>query len=115
MSIEAELADKMAEDMYEIVKDEVAKVKSDEGGFNSGHLWQLKNKLRPIYNNYPTAMLDKNGKLVTTEIGLKNLAMEHFKKVLEDRPVEGLEGYQRERENLCENRIKEATKNITPY
>ena len=60
-------------------------------------------------------MLDKDGKLVITEIGLKNLAMEHLKKVLKDRPiVEGLEGYQRERENLCENRIKEAAKHITP-
>ena len=51
------------EDMFKIVKDEVDKVNCEEGGFNSGHLWRLKNKLRPKYNNYPTAMIDKEGKL----------------------------------------------------
>ena len=55
--VEAELADNMAEDMYLIVKEEVDKVKCDEGGFNSGRLWRLKNKLRPKFNNYPTASL----------------------------------------------------------
>ena len=105
----------MAEDMYLIVKEEVDKVICDEGGFNSGHLWRLKNKLRPKFNSYPTAMHDKEGKLVTTETALKNLAMEHYKKVLEDRPiVEGLQEYRREREALCEKRIKEASKNVTP-
>ena len=105
----------MAEDMYLIVKEEVDKVKCDEGGFNSGHLWRLKNKLRPKFNNYPTAMHDKEGKLVTTKTALKTLAMEHYKKVLEDRPiVEGLQEYKREREALCEKRIKEASKNVTP-
>ena len=41
--VESELADKMANDLYEIVKEEVNIVKSDEGGLNSGHLWRLKN------------------------------------------------------------------------
>ena len=40
--VESELADKMANDLYEIVKEEVNIVKSDEGGFNSSHLWRLK-------------------------------------------------------------------------
>ena len=89
--VEAELSDNMAEDMFKIVKDEVDKVNCEEGGFHSGHLWRLKNKLKPKYNNYPTAMIDKEGKLVTTQNGLKTLAMEHYQKVLEDRPiVEGL-------------------------
>ena len=42
--------------MYQIVKEEVEKVNSDEGVFNSGHLWRLKSKLRPKLNDYPTAM-----------------------------------------------------------
>ena len=59
--------------------------------------------------------MDKNEYLVTTNSGLETLAMEHYKKVLEDRPiVEGLKEYQEEREALCENRIIEASRNITP-
>ena len=60
-------------------------------------------------------MHDKEGKLVTTKTALKTLAMGHYKKVLEARPiVEGLQEYKREREALCEKRIKEASKNVTP-
>ena len=73
--IEAELADQMADDLYKIVKEEVDMVHSDEGGFNSGHLWRLKNKLRCKTNSSPTALLDKNGKLVTNNGEIKNITM----------------------------------------
>ena len=113
--VEEDLADKMAEDLYNIVKEEVKLVESDEGGFNSGHLWRLKSKLRKKINNAPTAMNDKNGNLVTTSEGLKKLAMDHFKEVLRNRPIKPeLEKYKGEREKLCEERIKIASKNITP-
>ena len=55
--VQSELAEKMCEDMYKIVKEEVEKVDCDSGGFNSGHLWKLKSKLRPKFNDYPTAMM----------------------------------------------------------
>ena len=41
--VQSELAEKMADDMYKIVKEEVDKVDCEAGGFNSGHLWKLKN------------------------------------------------------------------------
>ena len=113
--IEKELADKMGEDLYNIVKEEVKIVESDEGGFNSGHLWRLKNKLRKKINNVPTAMVDKGGNLVTTSEGIKKLTMDHFKKVLENRPMKPeLEEYKKEREELCDKRMKLASKNKTP-
>ena len=71
--VENTLADEMAEDLYKIVKEEVENIESDEGGFNSGHLWRLKHKLRKKVNNVPTAMLDKDGNLVTTSDELKKL------------------------------------------
>ena len=115
IKVEADLADKMADDLYRIVKEEVEIVKSDEGGFNSGHLWRLKNKLRSKINSSPTAMEDKDGKLVTDSEGIKNITMEHFKKVLENRTiVSGLEEHKKEREALCQEKIKFAGKNITP-
>ena len=86
-----------------------------EEGFNSGHLWRLKNKLRKKINNVPTAMEDKEGNLVTTSEGLKKLTMDHFKKVLENRPIKPeLEEYKKERENLYEKRMILAGQNKTP-
>ena len=69
--VEQTLADEMSEDLYKIVKEEVEKIESDEGGFNSGHLWRLKHKLRKKINNVPTAMLNEDGKLVTQSDELK--------------------------------------------
>ena len=31
----------MAEDLSNIVKEDVKMINSDEGGFNSGHLWKI--------------------------------------------------------------------------
>ena len=55
--------------MYQIVKEEVEKVNSDDGLFlNSGHLWRLKSKLRPKLNDYPTAMTYKAGDVKSSDI-----------------------------------------------
>ena len=59
-------------------------------------------------------MLDINGKLVTKGEELKKLTMEHYKRVLTNKPIkEELIQYQTEREPLCQERIKEASKNVT--
>ena len=105
----------MADDLFKIVKEEVEKVSCQEGGFNSGHLWSLKNKLRPKVRNLPTAMLDQSGKLLTSAEGIKQGAMNHFKDVLRNRPIKSnLEMYQVERESLCKQRVEEACSNVTP-
>ena len=80
--VQNKLADKMAEDMYRIVKDEVSKVDSEAGGFISGHLWKLKSKLRPKFNYYPTAMLDKHSNLPTTKEDIKMQQLIIIKKFL---------------------------------
>ena len=62
-----------------------------------------------------TAMLNKEGKLVTSNEDIKKTAMEHFKDVLKNRPINpDLEEYKENREQLCEQRIKNASKNVTP-
>ena len=66
--------------MYKIVKEEVDLVNCEDGGFNSGHLWRLKNYFRPKTNNTPTAINNQNGALVTSSEGIKSATMEHFKK-----------------------------------
>ena len=114
-NVEDELAEKKADDLYKILKEEVEIVKSDEGGFNSGRLWRLKNKLRSKKNYPPTAIEDKYGKRVTNSAEIKKVTLEHFKKVLENCPlVSGLEKHQRERESLSHERVLIAVQNKTP-
>ena len=46
---------------------------------------------------------------------IDNETVKHYSKVLENRKISpNLEEYQKDREELCEIRIKEAKKNITP-
>ena len=59
------------------------------------------------FNDYPTAILNTEGKEVTSEDEIKQVTINHFKKVLEDRPVkEGLEEHKQQREKLCQMRIQ---------
>ena len=60
-------------------------------------------------------MKDSDGNLITTSEGVKKLALKHFKKVLQNRPMkQELDKYQYEREKLCEERIKLAKSTKTP-
>ena len=105
----------MCDDLYKIVKEEVEKVDCDRGGFNSGQLWKLKSKLRPKFNDYPIAMMDNEGNIVTFEEAIKKVTVDHFKKVLGNRPMKDeLKKYQAEREELCYLRGSESRKNKTP-
>ena len=114
-NVEEELIEKMSDDLYKIVKEEVKKINTENGGFNSGHLWQLKKKLSGKQSNPPSAVLDQQGNLSTTNDQIKEATLNHFKKVLENRPIkEGLEKHKEEREKLCEQRIEKAKKNVTP-
>ena len=80
--VEDELADKFSEDFYKKIKEEIKGINSEEGGWNSGHLWCLKKKLFPMAPDPPTAMLDSEGKLVTDPNDVTDAAMKYFKQVL---------------------------------
>ena len=65
-----------------------------------------KKKLSPKPQNTPTAMLDKTGNLVTSSSGLEILAIDHYKKVLENREMnDDLKHIQKDKEELFEHRI----------
>ena len=113
--IEDRLVNKLSEELFGIVREEVDIINSDQGGFNSGHLWQLKNKLSGKVNSPTTAVFDTLGDLVTTKNEIEKVTLEHYKKVLENRKIkEGLESFQKEREELCYKRLADAKNNITP-
>ena len=52
-------------------------------------------------------MLDPEGNLVTSTKGIENLAVNHYKKVLENRPIFSRHSnLKTEKEKLCEERVK---------
>ena len=87
-------------------------IECEEGGLNIGNLWKLKKKLCPYKKDPPTAMMDPHGNLVTSEKSLKVNTMDHYKKVLANRPIKaGLEDFKEAKEELCEARIQSAKLN----
>ena len=48
---------------------------------------EVKNKLRPMKSSSPTAMINKEGYLVTTGNDIKNATLDHYKTVLENRTI----------------------------
>ena len=75
----------------------------------------MKKRLYPKANEPPTAMVNSEGKLLTSEYKITKEAAIHYKKVFSHREMKnGLEHIKREREQLCEARLKQASsKKIT--
>ena len=65
-NVEEELANKCAKDKITKITEEISGIECDNGGTNSGKLWQLRKKLCPKSRDPPTAMLDDLGNLVTS-------------------------------------------------
>ena len=88
---------------------------SESGGINAGKLWQLKKRLRGIVSEPPSAMLDQYGNLVTNSQKLEELTLKTYidrLKALEIR--EDLKVHKMQREQLCNERIKQAQEVKTP-
>ena len=112
--VESELASKCAQDNYEKIKEELDGINCEEGGVNSGKLWKLRKKLFPRSRDPPTAMMDSDGNLVTSEDRIQELALETYKKRLENRTIkENLSHIQTEKEELCSRRLEAAKRNRT--
>ena len=113
--VEDKLAEMCAKANYEKIKEEIDNIKCDEGGVNSGHLWKLKKKLSPRCRDPPTAMLDQKGNLITSAKAIEALAVETYKKRLENRKIkDDLKDLQKEKEELCRLRLKLASRKKTP-
>ena len=109
-----ELADRCAKDNYDKIAEEIAGIECDTGGTHSGKLWQLRKKLFPKSRDPPTAMLDDHGNFVTSPSVLEKLALNTYKKRLRNREMkDNLEDIRKEKEELCELRLKLAKTNKT--
>ena len=112
--MEADIAEKYADGIFNQIKDETKNIKYDEGGLNSGNLWRLKNKLNKKLPEPPTAMRDSKGNLLTGKRDILEETVKYYEKVLKNRPMkEELTGYQKHREDIASARMKLASQNKT--
>lgn len=106
------IEDKIAEETFKKILDETKGMDSESGGFNVGHMWNLKSKRIPKNSDVPTAMRDSSGKLITIQKDIQTETMNYYTKVLRNRDIkEGLENHKKEREDLCKLRL-EFTKTV---
>ena len=115
--VEKILDEKYAEHNYNKIKEEISKIKVDEGGIHSGSLWKLKKKVSPRCRDPPTAMLDSAGNLLTSPDAIDKAALETYEKRLQNRPIkDDLKNLQKEKEELCQLRLKAARmKKTSPW
>ena len=114
--VETELAEKYAEDNFNVIKENTEGYDCEDGGLNSGALWSIKKSLFPNCRDPPTAMRDPvSGNLVTNEENIQKVAVNVYKKRLENRPMKHeLKHIKDAKEKLCQNILKIAGKNKTP-
>ena len=65
------------------LKEDLAKLKS-KGGLDAQHMWKLKKRLCPKIRDPPTAMLDREDNLLTSDSAIKNKALEVFTERLDN-------------------------------
>ena len=117
VKVEGELADKCAEANYKKVQEEIKDIEDSDNGFNAAKLWKLKKKLAPQTKEPPVSMCDSGGNIITSSDNLKKHTIEHYKKILENRPInKELEQMKEDKEELCEKRIEKAkTRKSEPW
>ena len=101
--------------MYHKIKDEIKVMNNEEGGYNPGHLWKLKQKLSPRHSEPITAMKDANGNLLTSEEDIKAETLKHYKIVFTNNNIDNeYKHYEINQEKLCQKRLEDAYQNKTP-
>ena len=89
--------DEIASETISMIFEETKGLDAENGGFNAGHMWNLKKKILPKAVNAPTAMRDSRGKLFTSKKDISNSSMEYYQDVLRNRDIKkGLEEHKDE-------------------
>ena len=115
--IEIELAEKYAEDNFNVIKENTEGYDCEDTGLNSAALWNMKKQLFPKCRDPPTAMKDPiSGNLLTNEEKIQKVAVNVYKNQLENRPMrQELKHIKEAKEKLCKNILKLAGNNKTPH
>ena len=114
--VDKELGEKYLEVMFRKIMSEVKGADvPEEGEFNAGKLWKLRHKLAPRYRDPPTAMVNAEGKLLTSDKDILKEAEEHYKQVFKEKPIlEEHTEYKHESDDLCKTMLEECSKIKTP-
>ena len=100
-----------AEQNFMKLKEELAKLKS-KGGLDAKQMWKLKKRLCPQIRDPPTAMLDKEDNLLTSDSAIQNRALEVFTERLDNNEISvDLKDLEDDTNKLCEMRLKVAKEN----
>ena len=114
--VEKELCEKYSEVMCNKIMGELKDMGNcEEGGYNSGKLWQSKKELSPRFVQPPSAMMNSEGQLLTNNEDITKEAVKHYKNVFKNADIkEGLEDVKSYKEQLCKDRLVTASHNKTP-
>ena len=106
----AEEADKK----YAKVDEELKQMKPDGRKINALKFWKLKKRICSKYRDPPTAMQDKNGKLLTNKEEIERRALEVYTdRVKPNNIEEHLKSYEELENKLCKSRLKLSKLNKT--
>ena len=112
--VENVMAEKYSETMYQTIKEELKGINSEDGGWNSGYLWKLKNKVSPRPTDPPTAMENKDGILLTDPTEIMEESLKHYSKLFENLPMDkSYVNVQIRQEKLCKVRLELCARNKT--
>ena len=73
-----------ADNNFKKLKEELAKLKPEDGHIDSKLLWKLKKKLCPRAIDAPCAMNDQKGNLITNDKALKKIALQAYEQRLKE-------------------------------
>ena len=103
-----------AENNFNKIKDELSKIKPDEGKLSQRELWKLKKKLCPKSRDPASAMNDANGNLLTSENAIQKRALEVYSERLKGNPIlPHLVDLEDDTNTLCELRLNISKSNPT--
>lgn len=111
--VEDKLIELCAKANRDIIKDEIGKLNTGDGGVKMANLWKLKRKLCNKAKETTSAKMDSSGHLVTSADKLKKLYLDKYENRLENRKIKpGLEGLQEAKEELFELRKNEVREKL---
>ena len=114
--VEEELSELCAEDNNRIIKDEISDLTCDDTGVHPGKLWRLRKKLFPNFREPPAAMKDEDGNVITSLEEIEKLSVKIYESRLQSRPMlPELEYLKKEKEVLCDLKLKAAQSNKTEH
>ena len=105
-----------AETNFNKLKQQLDKIKPDDGVVNAHEMWKLRKKMCPRNSDPPTAMINKNGNLLTSDKAIQSRALEAYSERLDNNKIEPhLKDLEIDTNELCDVRLKVSKRKKTPH